>query len=69
MGHFNFCANYDEGRCWGGNYCEFPAGKKARCCRDCELVFSCPDKEGICSHLLPGVPVEPEAEESDEEPQ
>ena len=64
MGHYNPCGNYDEGRCWGGNYCDFPAGKKARCCRDCELVFKCPDEDGICSQLLPPDPNEEHPEES-----
>jgi hypothetical protein len=52
FGHAHLCDNFKDGECLGGNYCKFPAGMARKCCKDCDLVFNCPDEEGICLNLI-----------------
>jgi hypothetical protein len=40
-----------DGRCAGGDYCDFPPGHDRLCCIRCPRVDSCPDSTGICIRL------------------
>ncbi len=53
FGHVHICDQFHQEHCMGGNYCNFPAGQAQKCCKDCPLLFNCPDEDGVCMNLIP----------------